>query len=157
MFMETIKYIAYERSGDRALFALKGSETEMKIRKIYGKYPEMVIAYKNMVFAKTDRFTAWLEPGEEKARIRLDDVIVTNKEMAARIIRDIQNGAPGVFGFIGCLTRIDKYREKIDFRDCSLAEDIVLWELAGGELWEMNLTANGVTEKQIEQFHKQGR
>lgn len=91
-----------------------------------------------------------------KVAILLNDVTITDDEVLKSIISDLNNNLMPELGFQGKFRRADDLAERIVFRNCSLVGEIDLMGLAKGFVWDLNLTANILTDEQINQFKTHG-
>jgi hypothetical protein len=144
----------------------------MNTKRLHGKDGELIISYKNVVFANAERFTAELSErgvmnaaaklgtytvctGYE-ATLRLDDVSITDNATSNAVISDLRNGEMPVLDFRGIFRRDDGLAEPIVFRSCIPAGEIDMIGLARGYVWELHLAVNGLTDDHIRQFTKHG-
>ncbi|MDR1703944.1 MAG: hypothetical protein LBS19_04575 [Clostridiales bacterium] len=144
----------------------------MNIKKLHGKDGELVLTHKGTVFARAERFTAELTEVSAltqtgrigvyavgtgyRAGLRLNDIYITDEATVDEIMKELDRGVMPEIGFQGKFRRGDGLAERIVFKNCSLAGELDYTGLIKGFVWEMNLTANELTEEHIGQFKNHG-
>ena len=144
----------------------------MSVKKLRGMDGELLLAYKNVVFAYARSFEAELvektvlaqasELGTHeivagyKATLRLNEVTIENGNVIKEILSGLNAGLMPQLSFRGFFRRNDGFDEGLDLEGCCLIGKLDLLGLIGGFVWELNLSANILTEKQIKQFQRHG-
>ena len=144
----------------------------MNEKKLYGKDGNLYLTHKGVKFAEAGRFCATLiekaalQSGSKiglytigtgyKAGLLINDTTVTDDETVSEIIKDLENGIMPQISFQGKFKRKDGYAEKITFRDCLLAGNLDYTGLIKGFVWDIEMTVNELTDKQLELFREHG-
>jgi hypothetical protein len=143
----------------------------MTTKTLHGKDGELILIYKNTVFANAERFTAELIEQTAlvninagtgavstgyKSRLHLNDVTITDESIVDSVLADLHQGENPELGFQGKFRRKDGFAERIIFRNCQLDGTLDMIGLARGFVWGLELFVNSLTDEQAASFHAHG-
>ena len=144
----------------------------MSSKRLIGKDGELILVHKGIIFARAERFTATLNErvalnhgigfgrysvgtGYHVA-LRLDDITITDEDIALTILKELERGIMPDLGFQGKFKRKDGFAEKIVFQNCALTGELDHAGFIKGAIWDMHLCVNSLSDEQVEQFHAHG-